>query len=55
MALVIEKTEVVCLKSFSCMIVKKTFQVTYRVASFLIQKMKGILFCCVPSLRRQKK
>ena len=50
MGLVIEKT-----KSFPYVIVKKTFQVTCRVASFQIQKMKLILFCCVlASLRRQK-
>ena len=53
--LVIEKTEVVYLKSFTCVIVKKTFQVTCGVASFQIQKMKLILFCRVPaSSRRQK-
>ena len=53
--LVIEKTEVVYLKSFSCVVVKKTFQVTCGVASFQIQKMKLILFCRVPaSSRRQK-
>ena len=46
--LVIEKTEVVYLKSFSCVVVKKTFQVTCRVASFQIQKIKLILFCRVP-------
>ena len=50
MGLVSEKT-----KSFPCVIVKKTFQVTCGVASFRIQKMKLILFCRVPaSLRRQK-
>ena len=50
MGLVIEKT-----KSFPYVIVKKTFQVTCRVASFQIQKMKSILFCRVPaSSRRQK-
>ena len=32
--LVIEKTEVAYLKSFPCVVVKKTFQVTCRVASF---------------------
>ena len=32
--LVIEKTEVVYLQSFSCVVFKKTFQVTCRVASF---------------------
>ena len=53
--LVIEKTEVVYLKSFPCVIVKRTFQVTCGVASFQIQKMKLILFCRVPaSSRRQK-
>ena len=53
--LVIEKTEVVYLKSFPCVIVKKTFQVTCGVASFQIQNMKLILFCHVPaSSRRQK-
>ena len=40
--LVIEKTEVAYLKSFPCVIVKKTFQVTCGVASFQIQKMKLI-------------
>ena len=46
--LVIEKTEVAYLKSFPCVVVKKTFQVTCRVASFQ-------LFCRVPaSSRRQK-
>ena len=38
MSLVIEKT-----KSFPCVIVKKTFQVTCGVASFQIQKMKLIV------------
>ena len=47
--LVIEKTEVVYLQSFSCVVVKKTFQVTSRVASFQIQKMKLTLFCRVPA------
>ena len=46
--LVIEKTEVAYLKSFSCIVVKKTFQVTCGVASFQIQKMKLILFCRLP-------
>ena len=51
--LVIEKTEVAYLKSFPCIVVKKTFQVTCGVASFQIQKMKLILFCRLPaSLRR---
>ena len=46
--LVIEKTEVAYLKSFPCVVVKKTFQVTCGVASFQ-------LFCRVPaSSRRQK-
>ena len=50
MGLVIERT-----KSFPCVIVKKTFQVTCRVASFQIQKMKLVLFCRVQaSSRRQK-
>ena len=40
--LVIEKTEVVFLKSFPCVVVKKTFQATCRVASFQMQKMKLI-------------
>ena len=53
--LVIEKTEVVYLKSFPCVVVKKTFQVYCGVASFQIQKMKLILFCRMPaSSRRQK-
>ena len=48
MGLVIEKTEVAYLKSFPCVVVKKTFQVTCGVASFQ-------LFCRVPaSSRRQK-
>ena len=46
--LVIEKTEVAYLKSFPCIVVKKTFQVTCGVASFQIQKMKLILFCRLP-------
>ena len=46
--LVIEKTEVAYLKSFPCIVVKKTFQVTYGVANFQIQKMKLIFFCRVP-------
>ena len=46
--LVIEKT-----KSFPCVIVKKTFQVTCGVASFQIQKMKWILFCRVPASPRR--
>ena len=37
--LVVEKTEVVYLKSFSCVVVKKTYQVTCGVASFQIQKI----------------
>ena len=50
MSLVIEKT-----KSFPCVIVKKTFQVTCGVASFQIQKMKFILFCRLrASSRRQR-
>ena len=53
--LVIEKTQVVYLKSFSCVVVKKTFQVTCGVASFQTQNMRLILFCSVPtSSRRQK-
>ena len=53
--LVVEKTEVVYLVSFPCVVVKKTFQVTRGVASFQTQKMKLILFCRVPtSSRRQK-
>ena len=47
--LVIEKTEVAYLKSFPCIVVKKTFQVTCRVASFQIQKIKLILFCGMPA------
>ena len=50
MGLVIEKT-----KSFPCVIVKKTFQVTCGVASFQIQKMKLILFCRVPASSRHQK
>ena len=49
LGLVIEKTEVAYLKSFPCIVVKKTFQVTCGVASFQIQKMKLILFCRVPA------
>ena len=53
--LVIEKTQVVYLKSFSCVVVKETFQVTCGVASFQTQNMRLILFCRVPtSSRRQK-
>ena len=53
--LVIERTEVAYLKSFPCVVAKKTFQVTCGVASFQIQKMKLILFCRAPaSPRRQK-
>ena len=53
--LVIEKTEVVYLKPFPYVVVKKTFQVICGVASFQTQKMKLILFCRVPtSLRRHK-
>ena len=50
--LVIEKTEVAYLKSFPCIVVKKTFQVTCGVASFQVQKLKLILFCRVPVLQR---
>ena len=50
MGLVIEKTQVVYLKSFPCVIVKKTFQVTCSVASFQIQKMNLILFRRVPGV-----
>ena len=53
MGLVIEETEVAYLKSFPCIVVKKTFQVTCRVASFQIQKMKLILFCRVPASSRR--
>ena len=38
MGLVNEKTEVVYLKSFPCIVVNKTFQVTRGVTSFQIQK-----------------
>ena len=48
--LVIEKTEVAYLKSFPCIVVKKTFQVTCGVASFQIQKMKLILLCRLQQL-----
>ena len=50
--LVIEKTEVAYLKSFPCIVVKKTFQVTCGVASFQIQEMKLILFCRLPASSR---
>ena len=50
---VIEKTEVAYLKSFPCIVVKKTFQVTCGVASFQIQKMKLILFCRLPVSSRR--
>ena len=50
--LVIEKTEVVYLNSFPCVVVEKTFQVTCGVASFHIQKMKLILFCRMPVSQR---
>ena len=48
MGLVIEKTEVAYLKSFPCIVVKTTFQVTCGVESFQIQKMKLVLFCRLP-------
>ena len=41
--LVIEKTEAAYLKSFPCVVVKKTFQITCGIASFQIQKIKLIL------------
>ena len=44
MGLVIEKTEVVYLKPFPYVVVKKTFQVICGVASFQTKKMKLILF-----------
>ena len=48
---VIEKTDVAYLRSFPCVVVKETFQVTCG----LIQKLKLILFCREPaSSRRQK-
>ena len=50
--LVIEKTEVAYLKSFPCIVVEETFQVTCGVVSFQIQKMKLNLFCCVPASLR---
>ena len=50
MSLVIEKT-----KSFPCVTVKKTFQVTCGVASFPIQKMKLSLFCRMPASSRGQK
>ena len=53
--LVIEKTQVVYLKSFSCVVVKKTFQVNCGVASFQTQNMRLILFCCVPTSSRGQK
>ena len=40
--LVIEKTEVVFVKSFPCVVVKRTFQATCGVVSFQMQKMKLI-------------
>ena len=52
--LVIEKTEDVYLKSFPCVVVKKTFQFTCGVASFQIQKIKLILFCRVPTSSRRQ-
>ena len=51
--LVIEKTEVAYLKSFPCIVLKKTSQVTRGVASFQIQKMKLILFCRLPASSRR--
>ena len=55
LGLVVEKTEVAYLKSFPCIVVKETFQVTCEVASFQIQKMKLILICRLPaSSRRQQ-
>ena len=53
MGLVIEKTEVAYLKSFPCIVVNKTFQVTCGAASFQIQKMKLILFCRLPESSRR--
>ena len=50
MELFIEKTDVAYLRSFPCVVVKKTFQVTRGVASFQIQKLKLILFCRVPGV-----
>ena len=49
----IEKTEVAHLKSFPCIVVKKTFQVTCGVASFQPQKMKLMLFCRVLASSRR--
>ena len=48
LGLVIEKTEVAYLKSFPCIVVKTTFQVTCGVERFQIQKMKLVLFCRLP-------
>ena len=53
--LVIEKTQVVYLKSFSCVVVKKTFQVTCGVASFQTQNMRLILFVACRHLRDAKR
>ena len=55
MGLVIDKTEVAYLKSFPCIVVKKTFQVICGVSSFQIQKMKLIFFCRVPASSRRRK
>ena len=52
LGLVIEKTEVAYLKSFPCIVVKTTFQVTSGVESFQIQKMKLVLFCRLPVSQR---
>ena len=49
----IEKTEDAYLKSFPCIVVKKTFQVTCGVASFQIQKINLILFCGLPASSRR--
>ena len=53
--LVIEKTEAAYLKSFPCVVVKKTFQITCGIASFQIQKIKLILFFRVPASSRRLK
>ena len=51
--LVIERIEVDYLKSFPCIVVKKTFHVICGVVSFQIQKIKLILLCRVPASSRR--
>ena len=54
MGLVIEKTEVVYLKSFPCIVVNKTFQVTCGVTSFQIQKNEVDLILSLAGVSKVK-